>query len=506
MGEDNVRWPPDVITIDHIIDSEKIKLWMFSYKAHLPSFTGEGENLIGFTPPIVRKMILIEGGVPEQYVQSWLNDVFAATGGLQLEAIKLNERYAFSEVSQMHGAMLQKISYQKNAAKDLLATIQNVKTAILNIESDLEKMGEQKKAFEDNDWEQIKAIFVDNYGGPTRSWTAIARALPFARMALTWFLRLKVPEKVPFAEYFREKDPEKREKIKEKISEAVKKNKEAMLKRIDELVEQEQMNPALGAFIKRKLEEFWNWVENYGYWIFRTYKRIKENLIQQKANLKLYMKWAAESIVAVKRMSLDMGELEKWMPEAFAKYTPRAVVVMEYLLHAKKRADIYEHTKPWVPVILTRFIMTYNPDIQKWKFVVMAIDSYFGVMLDHDLDEIINIAMQHETAKGYNLLKIMVEEGFITKEELEEIFEPDELKELGYPFWEKKEKKKKSLDVLVENLKIALNNFLALFGLELPEGGVLGEVKRRRAEAIAQQLMIDGIKMFKKANGMLVIE
>ncbi|MBR9680146.1 MAG: hypothetical protein GOU99_03800, partial [Candidatus Altiarchaeota archaeon] len=180
------------ISITDILEKKLISSFM-PMSQHSFELNDEFQGLV---PPVQPRMILIEGGIPEPYVKDWM-DKLAGTGGMQFDAIKLSEKFAFSETSQQHGTMLQKLSYQRNQAKEQLVSIQNVKRAILNIESDLEKMGEQKQAFEDSDWDQVMGIFIDNYGGPDRSWTAFARNVPMVRMALTWFLRLKPEKTVP---------------------------------------------------------------------------------------------------------------------------------------------------------------------------------------------------------------------------------------------------------------------------------------------------------------------
>jgi hypothetical protein len=153
----------------------------------------DGPGKAGLTPPSQPLLVMGEGDniAYEPMVYDWYN-VFAGTGGHRLGATKLQERFYYTEASTIHGNMLQKITFQRNQAKEMLASIQNIKTAVINIESDLEKLEEQMKAFKEGDWNQIKGLFIDNYGGPQRSWTATARNVPLVRMAMTWFLRLKV--------------------------------------------------------------------------------------------------------------------------------------------------------------------------------------------------------------------------------------------------------------------------------------------------------------------------
>ncbi|MBR9679807.1 MAG: hypothetical protein GOU99_02020, partial [Candidatus Altiarchaeota archaeon] len=321
------------------------------------------------------------------------------------------------------------------------------------------------------------------------------------RMALTWFLRLKPEKTVPVKAFMKAR-------AKEGTKDAVKKagniNKKAVLKKIDKLVEEKQMNPAIANYLKRREEEFWNWYLNYVDWLRKSNEQISENLVQQKATLKMYMKWAAESIIHTKRMKMDLGNFESRFPDMFMRYTPKAGVVMEYLFHAKneKRRDIWKRTDPWVPVVLTQFVITYNPDLQNWKFMEMMITSHNGAMKINDVAAIANMSNNPST----DFVHAMIEEGAFTKGEIESFFDEDEIKELQNReiLYKKKDKSENNLASLKENLLLSFESFLQTFGLELPSGGDLFGLRVELAAGIAADVINKSIDDFKRSNGMLV--
>jgi len=468
---------------------------------HAPDLTPKG----GYTPPLQPIVFIVESDKPpEDFVKEWV-DTFTGSGGLRLNAIKLRERFAYSPSSSLHGAMLQKIQYQRNQAKELLATIQNIKTAIINIESDLEKLGEQIAGFRSGDWGQIKGIFVDNYGGPDRSWTAAARHVPIVRLALTWFLRLGVPEEVPLKDLFsikvkKSEDRKKLEEIKKKVKEACEKNKKAMKKEVDKLVEEEKMNPALGNYLKRKLEEFWNWVASYSIWLKTTYDRIEENLIQQKANLKMYMKWAADAIKNAENITTNPEEFEYGdFVGYFKKFTPSEAMSSEYVFAAdsSKRPEIFDRTKPYVPVILCNIQVFQRVEVQNRLCDVVFV-IWHGYMHINDYEMLKELA-----GKGArNLIDVMMKAGAITKEEAEKIFTEEELKELELvpPKIEKGTKEK--MVELWENFVNLVSAFMRVFGFELPKES-LPWIRTIRAASHAFTLVIEGIRRYKESYGML---
>ncbi len=475
------------------------------------------KNGKGMRPPLQPIMVMLEGEFPAApFIESWF-DTFEGSGGLYLAAIKLFERIAYARGSQLHGMTLQKINYQRQQAKELLATIQNLKTAIINIENDLEKMGEQIRAFLSNDWEQIKGIFVDNYGGPDRSWTAIARNVPLVRLAMTWFFRLKIPEEVPLKQFMAlkvrsSKDKEKLEKLKEKIKEKCEENKKKMIKEVDRLIKEEQMNPALGNYLKRKLEEFWNWIPNYVSWLKSTYDRIKENLAQQKANLKMYMKWAADAIRQATALEMDISEFEHIFPERVYEYEPMGFVRMDYIFAAvdERRPDLWERTYPWHPVILTSILLAKTTQEVQKPYTYLTFYNMYGYIHAKDLQTIKELA----SGDGFDLVKQMIKAGAFTEEEIKTIFTKEEIEMLQ---GKKSGKKKEELPIFgskwwkekvlgnLENLTDALNNFLGVFGLSIPKQS-LPWARKMRAAAYAARLLLEGVRMYKKSNGMLVIE
>jgi len=521
---DEIRQGREELSISYLIKAKGkwgnvVKSYKKSLEAHMVNMKVDKGINTGLVPPMQPMMVLLEGDNLdfESFSRDWILK-FSGTGGFRLNAVQLFEKFYYSEASQVHGTMLQKITYQRNQAKEFLASIQNLKTAIINIESDLEKLNEQLKAFQDGDWEQIKGLFIDNYGGPQRSWTAIARNVPLVRMAMTWFLRLKVKksseEDMPIKEFSKLKinettSPDELEKISKRIGECKKKlergakeNKKLMLEEIDKLVKDEQMNPAIANYLKRKVEEFWNWVVDYVSWLSRTRNNIMNNLIQQKANLKLYMKWAADHIIQAKRMEMKPEDVVGGFPEFSFKGAPKEVLASDYVFYADEehRPDIYELCRPWTPVIMTSIVMATTIELQK-KFMEMGFVTFHGYMHHQDAE------MLPELAKsgGKSLLDVMRDSGAITDDELPKIFTPEEIEEMK---WKKKKGEETFKDKLWEFGSGLWDNFqgvLSIFGMELPKQS-LPWTRERRAASMAADLALKGVRDFKKSKGMLVIE
>ena len=464
----------------------------------------------GLDPPHQPHVVAVEGHnlSVEDVLKSWM-DTFPGVGGLKLTPIKIFENFAYTESSQLHGNMLQKESFQKNQAKELLATIQNIKTAILNIESDLEKLDEQISAFQDGDWEKIKWLFIDNYGGPDRSWTAVARQVPLVRMSMTWFLRLSTKEKAPFENYMKalvEKSDDKARLggMEKEIEKVCKANKKDHLKQIDALVKEEQMNPAIGNHLKSKIEEFWNWVTHYSSWLKKSRDRVMANIVYQKTNLKMYMKWAADAIQNAERLKMDATTMENIVPDFSFKHTPREMTSMEYIFAADEgRPEIMERCRPWVPVVLTHVDITSTVELQK-KFAGVVFFNMNGYIRKDDLQ-----ALKAHLSEGKgNLVNTMISSGAMTEEEIKKIFDEKELKVLkgeGGPEVKFDAKEKWRMQKLsIWNLFI---NSMRLFGIEVrPDKYNLDWTYNMRAAGYAYDLMVRGIEMFKKSNGLFTFE
>jgi hypothetical protein len=486
---------------------------------HSATMTYKGAKNEGLVPPIQPLMVLLEGENInfEDFSRDWIV-VFSGTGGFRLGALKLFEKFYYSEASQVHGTMLQKATYQRNQAKELLQSIQNLKTAIINIESDLEKMDEQLKAFKGGDWDQIKGLFIDNYGGPQRSWTAIARNVPLVRMAMTWFLRLKVKksseEEMPIKKFSSLKITEgtETEKLKQvsrdietvkaKLDEGAKKNKKLMLEEIEKLVKDEQVNPAIANYLKRKVEEFWNWVIDYVGWLTRTRNGIMSNLIQQKANLKLYMKWTADHITQAERMEMKPDDVVGAFPEFNFKGSPKEILAADYVFYSdeENRPDVYELCRPWVPVVMTSIVIATTIELQK-KFMEMGFVSYYGYMHDDDLKELIELAK----SGGKDLVRTMLDSGAVTEAELSKVFTAEEIKEMQGGAGKPKHNFNDNLQLFLSTLRNNLDGFAGLFGLGLPKES-LPWTRERRAASMAADLTMEGIRNFKKSKKMLIME
>lgn len=508
---------PDVN--DFMLGSGMVKSFRGPIKRHWWTLGEEDSKgrRAGMTPPLQPFMVMFEGDNInyESFVYDFVN-VFAGTGGFKLDGLKLQEKFFYSEASQLHGNMLQKVSYQRNQAKEYLASIQNLKTAIINIESDLEKMNEQIKSFQNGDWDQIKGLFIDNYGGPQRSWTAVARNVPLVRMAMTWFLRLKVKysdeEVMPIKGFSKlkvnefTKDVKKTRssitKKKKRLEKGAQKNKEAMISEIDELVKSEQMNPAIANYLNRKIQEFWNWVISYVEWLARNHSNIQTNLIQQKANLKLYMRWATDHITQAKRSEMEPQDLSRDMPEFDIKGSPSEMVRTDYLFYPSMggRPDIVELTRPWIPVIGTMILVATTVELQR-KFLELATMTTYGYALISNVDKLSKYVKEPSS----RLIDVMLDAGAVTKDELPKIFTQEELDEMNGKINKKKDgfsdKINKTWGKVTDNIK----GMGKLFGIDLPKES-LPWTREMRAATIALDLTKKGINTFKKGAGMLTLD
>ncbi|HDR53333.1 MAG TPA: hypothetical protein ENN60_01510 [archaeon] len=464
---------------------------------------------VGLNPPHQPFILAYEGDniVIENVIKEWMY-TFPGAGGLNLKAIKLYETFSYSESSQLHGNMLQKQSHQRNQAKELLNTIQGIKTAILNIESDIEKLDEQLTAFKSGDWEKVKWLFIDNYGGPDRSWTAVARQVPLVRMSMTWFLRLKTLEKAPLETYIgimpaTPEDQRKLEELEKQIGKVSETNKQDYMKQIDTLVKDEQINPAIANHLKSKVQEFWNWVGHYASWLKKSRDKVRTNLVHQKTNMKMYMKWAADAIYQGERMDMNHVDYEKEMVDFAFRYTPREFSRMEYICAGTydQRPEISERCKPWLPVILTKIDVGTTVELQK-KFSQVAFTHINGYM--HKMD--MNALTKHLEGGSKDLVGIMLRSGAMTKEEIQKMFTTEELKVLKGETkldveLSGEEKRKMTLSKIANNLV----NTLKIFGISVSKENMPWTYEMRAA-AYAYELTLLGLEMFKKSVGMLSLK
>ncbi len=310
-------------------------------------------------------------------------DYMCGTTGLWWEYIKVREGIAFSPMSRVQGDMLGKQSFQRKDAREMMATVQTLKTVILNLESDLEKIREQRNAFQNNSPEQVKGLFVDNYGGPSRSWSALAHQVPIVRSALTWFYRLD--EKKPELLGLKKGDRESEGDFQRKWLDAVKADME---KQAEEFVKSEELNPAVANYLKRKVQEYINWRIEYKSFVQRTYESIVNNLNQQRANLQLYMRWATRNIQEAEKMIIPYEEMDAQFgifAEEFPQFAPMAYTVTEmYYDPEQKWPIVMDRMKPWIPCITIQLLMSYNPELQGNKFVRGFTVITYGVMHEDD--------------------------------------------------------------------------------------------------------------------------
>lgn len=338
---------------------------------HAPTWKMKGPRLGGI-PPLQPVTLIIETSFPEPLYFAML-DKIAGTSGLSWNFIKLKESLALSPTTQLHGTMLAKRSAQERDAKDMLGMVQTLKTVVLNLEGDLEKLNEQKDAFEEDKTEQIKAIYVDNAGGQGRTWTSLARNVPLIKSALTWFYRLKSSDE------------------------------SGMLKEVDEEVREGRLNPAVANYLRRRIQEYWSWRNNYSEYIQTTYKNIKDNLFSQRANLKMYTKWAKSHIDAVDQMFVGINELDLPgagpMVEDMPAWTPRAGSLTEWFAWDTGQA-VKDLCMPWIPAMVGKAIMTFNPDTPQHKFTRAAFIVGYGVIHARDVAKIQKIISEKEEELG----------------------------------------------------------------------------------------------------------
>lgn len=327
-----------------------------------------------------------EVGTPEPMFYA-VADGLNGTAGLWWDYTKVREGISISPMAQAHGTVLMKQSYQRKDAKEMIATVQTLKTVLLNLESDLEKIKEQKKAFDSKNEEQIKGIFVDNYGGPTRSWTSMARAVPLVKTALTWFYRCD------------------------------EKSSKGQMDQVDGFVKGGELNPAVANYLKRKVEEFWNWRDSYGTFIQRTYSNILENIRQQRANLQLYMRWATRNIQEAENMLIPYEEMRAHgdvLNEEFPQFGGKLYTVTEMFHEGWKWGFIKDLCKPWHPAIATTLVFAYNPDLPQYKFCRGALTHTYGSIRHNDLKSL------QEKLKKQNddFIEVMQAYGGYTDEQL----------------------------------------------------------------------------------------
>ena len=288
-------------------------------------------------------------------------DGLCGTAGLWWTYIKVREGISVSPLSPTHGTILMKQSYQRKDAKEMLATVQTLKTVILNLESDLEKLKEQKKAFDDKDMEAIKGLFVDNYGGATRNWTTLARSVPIVKSALTWFYRIQ------------------------------KNSLNDMTAEVDEYVNKGELNPAVANYLKRKVQEYWNWRSAYIPFLQRTYHGILQNIRSQRANLQLYMRWASRNIQEVENMIIpyeEMKHLGMIFDEEFPQFGAKLYTLTEQFYQADNWPQIRDLCRPWIPCISSILLFAYNPDLPQYKFCRGYMLFGYGSMKGRDLEKL----------------------------------------------------------------------------------------------------------------------
>ncbi|MFH0962219.1 MAG: hypothetical protein V1820_06065 [archaeon] len=344
-------------------------------------------------------------------------DFMCGTTGLWWDYTKIREGIAASPTSRLQGEILGRQSFQRKDAKEMLATVQTMKTVILNLESDLEKIREQREAFTNKNPEQIKGLFVDNFGGPSRSWSALAHQVPIVKSALTWFYRME--EKSPDALKMKKKDKESDAEFQARWT---KECQSDMEKQADIFVKSEELNPAVANYLKRKIQEYWTWRNSYQAFISKTYNSVIHNIRQQRVNLQLYMKWAQRNIQEAENMLIPFNEVDQiygMFAEEFPQFAPLMYTVTDMFYDPEGKWPIVtDRMRPWLPCIAIQLLMSYNPDLQGNKFVRGFSVMSYGVIKKKDKDD-----LKKELAReSSNFVEIMRTAGG---------FKEDDLKSLG---------------------------------------------------------------------------
>ena len=160
------------LTMDHFIRC------MTYFNFPLTDWTGKDKKCIdksapayqsrdAIDPPLVLPMnFWIEGAIPETvflapytyYVNTWGWGYMLAREG-----------FAVSETSHLYGQYVGQREASRRNLREIFGSLSAIRHSALNLHSDKERLAEQVKGFKSKSEEQIKGIFVDNYGGQGRT-------------------------------------------------------------------------------------------------------------------------------------------------------------------------------------------------------------------------------------------------------------------------------------------------------------------------------------------------
>ena len=212
----------------------------------------------------------------------------------------------------------------------------------------------------------------------------------------------------------------------------------------------------------------------------------------------MYMKWAADAIKNAESMSTNPEEFEQILAGYFKKYTPSEAMVSEYVFAADEtsRPDVYDRTKPYVPVILCGVAVFTRIEVKNLICNVIF-ENWHGYMKRKDYEMLQELIEK----KGGDLINVMIKAGAMTREEANKIFTEEELKELEMV--ERKEKKgfKEKMIEFANSGTEALCSFFRVFGLTLPKES-LPWIRTVRAASYAITLLMEGIRRYKASYNM----
>ena len=329
-------------------------------------------------PPLTFPIgVWVEGAIPEPlYFEPY--NYWSNTWGWKVVVIR--EGFAISETSHLFGQYAGQKDASRRSLRELMGTLYTVRHSILNMVSDKERLAEQVKAFKAGNKEQLKGIFVDNYGGQGRTWTEIARNVPLVKSALSWFYKVDTVEEV------------------------------------DAAVKEEKLNPVVANYLKRKIQEFENWRNEYKDWVFSAHDTLVDQIAEQQQNEKLYEAWAKEGLIQSKRLQFDWDVVKAGISDfEFSRFAPKAGYHVDLLFY-KDDDQVKQLMKPWHPCVCIQLTIFYNPDLQGWKFTRSLHNHYYGAIHNKDLTTLqswVNLDIQQS-----ELRKMMALQAGVSMQEL----------------------------------------------------------------------------------------
>lgn len=470
------------LTLEHFLRC------MTYFNFAVTEWTGQGKKCIDpakpeydkidpIDPPLVLPMnFWIEGAIPETIFFAPYSTLTNTWGWKYLMA---REGFAVSETSHLYGQYVGQREAARRNLREIFGSLSAIRHSVLNLKSDQERLAEQVKAFKSKSEEQIKGIFVDNYGGQGRTWNELSRNVQVCKAALSWFFKIEA------------------------------KDKDEAVEKIDKEVKDEALNPVVANYLKRKFEEYFVWKDEYKDWLFTTHDKITDMIQEQDASEQLYMKWAKDNLIAGKRLELDFDTVVSDLGSAeFPRFAAKAAYLTEFFFWFAG-APFQQLMHPWHPCIAIQMSIFYNPDLQGWKFTRSVMHHYYGVIHKNDVDKL--QAWYNLDITEKDLHKMMILHSDISLDKMRELLEEKEAKRAKEK--EKIEKKAGSKDVekeaanMFSDLGDGMRDLYKAFGdtFLLPWGVDVykrAESKRMRAEAYVHKWYMTYYNMMKKDFGM----